>query len=241
MRDNAAMPLAGGADGCRAGWIAIFRSLSSDELESHVFRTASDLFEGCARADVLAIDVPIGLTDKGERACDEAARTKLGRRRSSVFSAPRRFLLNAQSQAAATALSRASGGGGISIQAFCIFGKITEVDRALRDPQTRRPPAIREVHPELSFWAMNRKRPLDYSKKKRDGRGERLELVTHHFGEDAFTSVRARYLKKIAADDDILDAFAALWTAERIIRGEARTLPDDPPLDSEGLRMEMVY
>lgn len=37
--------------------------------------------------------------------------------------------------------------------------------------------------------------------------------------------------------DDILDAFAALWTAERIFRGHARTLPDAVLRDSLGLRM----
>jgi len=40
--------------------------------------------------------------------------------------------------------------------------------------------------------------------------------------------------------DDIVDAFAALWTAERIHRGEAMSIPPIPPLDSHGLRMEMV-
>jgi hypothetical protein len=42
------------------------------------------------------------------------------------------------------------------------------------------------------------------------------------------------------ADDDILDAFAALWTAERIAPGEAVTLPEVPPRDRHGLPMEMV-
>ncbi|MFL5635521.1 MAG: DUF429 domain-containing protein, partial [Gemmatimonadaceae bacterium] len=44
-----------------------------------------------------------------------------------------------------------------------------------------------------------------------------------------------------AADDDILDAFAALWTAERVARGAAITLPHaDPPMDSVGLPMRML-
>jgi len=32
-----------------------------------------------------------------------------------------------------------------------------------------------------------------------------------------------------AAADDVLDAAAVAWTAARKARGEARTLPDDPP------------
>jgi hypothetical protein len=30
------------------------------------------------------------------------------------------------------------------------------------------------------------------------------------------------------------------WTAERIERGEAATIPASPPLDADGLRMEML-
>ena len=41
-------------------------------------------------------------------------------------------------------------------------------------------------------------------------------------------------------EDDILDAFAALWTAERIALGISQTIPAVPPKDSFGLRMEIV-
>ena len=34
--------------------------------------------------------------------------------------------------------------------------------------------------------------------------------------------------------------FVALWTAERIQRAEAVSIPSIPPLDAHGLRMEMV-
>lgn len=42
------------------------------------------------------------------------------------------------------------------------------------------------------------------------------------------------------AEDDIVDAFVALWTAERVARGDAQTLPETPPKDRYGLRMEIV-
>jgi predicted RNase H-like nuclease len=32
-----------------------------------------------------------------------------------------------------------------------------------------------------------------------------------------------------------------LWTAFRILEGRARTLPEEPPEDGTGLRMEIVY
>jgi predicted RNase H-like nuclease len=52
---------------------------------------------------------------------------------------------------------------------------------------------------------------------------------------------RGNYLKGQVADDDILDAIAALRAATRIAAGEAGTIPGEPPRDSTGLPMEMVY
>jgi predicted RNase H-like nuclease len=41
--------------------------------------------------------------------------------------------------------------------------------------------------------------------------------------------------------DDILDAFAALRTADRIVRGAAVSFPANPvPIDSAGLPMSML-
>ena len=41
--------------------------------------------------------------------------------------------------------------------------------------------------------------------------------------------------------DDALDAIVAAWTAGQAVLGKARTLPENPSLDSKGLRMEIVY
>jgi predicted RNase H-like nuclease len=43
-----------------------------------------------------------------------------------------------------------------------------------------------------------------------------------------------------AAPDDVLDALAACWSAERIHLGTAETLPiGSAPVDARGLRMEI--
>jgi predicted RNase H-like nuclease len=81
---------------------------------------------------------------------------------------------------------------------------------------------------------------MPHAKKHPLGRAARLALVDGCFG-DAYLEVRRRYRKADVADDDILDAFAALWTAERIVRSEAATLPEHPPRDAHGLPMEIVY
>ena len=51
--------------------------------------------------------------------------------------------------------------------------------------------------------------------------------------------MREQFRRSQVGDDDILDAFAALWSAERLLRGEAITLPVEPELDATGLAMEI--
>jgi predicted RNase H-like nuclease len=41
-------------------------------------------------------------------------------------------------------------------------------------------------------------------------------------------------------NDDLLDAFAALWSGERVVAGTEFLIPAEPPLDGCGLRMEIV-
>ncbi|VAX19142.1 hypothetical protein MNBD_NITROSPINAE04-340 [hydrothermal vent metagenome] len=53
-------------------------------------------------------------------------------------------------------------------------------------------------------------------------------------------AVDAFLRKKVAvAKDDILDAYAALWSAERIYLKKAIRIPEKPPKDEKGLCMEI--
>src|SRR3954447_5803825 len=233
------MPNIVGVDGCPAGWIALIENIETRRITAHVFLTFRDLV--IARdAAVIAIDIPIGLTESGPRQCDHLARRRLGPKRGpSVFPAPIRAALTAPTYARANAASIAAQKKGISKQAFAIYPKIREVDDALRfdaDLQSR----VFEVHPELTFstWAGG---PIVAPKRTPEGHAIRRALIDAHFGADAFEFARKQIDRKLAANDDIADAFAALWTAQRIIRGECRSLPAAPPLDGHGLPMRMVH
>ena len=48
-------------------------------------------------------------------------------------------------------------------------------------------------------------------------------------------------VRAVAGLDDLYDALAALWTARRIKRGIAETLPEEPSADEHGLPMRIVY
>lgn len=228
-----------GTDGCKAGWLCLIEDVETKRIGSKIFPTFAELVEALT-VNVIAIDIPIGLMDSGSRACDVAARELLrGKRATSVFAAPLRGLLKAGDYATTNALSQRLHQKGVSSQAHAIYGKVAEVDDVLRARPDLRDRVI-EVHPEVSFAEWNGS-PIIEPKRDKAGKAIRRALIDAHFGADAFESVRHRYKRKEAADDDILDAFAALRTAERYLDGKAITIPSPPPRDAAGLPMRIVY
>lgn len=199
--------------------------------------TIRALFEGM-RPAVVAIDVPIGLLERGARECDAEARRLLGVRRSSVFPAPIRPMLVARSHAEASQIRHRLEDKRVSIQTWGILPKIAEVDRFLRASPGRRD-VLREAHPEVSFFLLNGRRPMSHPKRTARGQAERLRALGRWSGRAAQDALAER-ADLGCQSDDIVDAFAALWTAERIHAGTAISIPGTPPRDAHGLRMEMM-
>jgi predicted RNase H-like nuclease len=186
----------------------------------------------------MAIDIPIGLGERGARRCDVEARLCLDPGRgSSVFPAPLRSVLSASSHDEACRWRAAVDGARMSRQAFGLLAKVREVDALMaRTPALQR--RVRECHPEVSFraWAG---RDLRHGKKTRPGRAERAALIDAEWpGERA--RLAALLPRGTFRADDLHDAFAALWTARRIGDGVERTLPARPERDGCGLAMEIV-
>ncbi|MFZ9126745.1 MAG: DUF429 domain-containing protein [Steroidobacteraceae bacterium] len=223
-----------GIDGCPAGWVAAIQA--DTEVELRLASRLKDLVAGLPARSLLAIDMPIGLPEAGPRECDVLARRRLGAARgASVFAAPVRAVLNARDYATALARHRRADGRGLSRQAFNILPKIREVDRLLASrPNLRR--RMIEVHPESSFAQWNGGAPIPAGKKTREGRQQRSHLVDTRWPglREAFLALT---LRREVAEDDILDAFAALWSAERYARGEALCLPERRVRDTRGLWM----
>jgi predicted RNase H-like nuclease len=227
-----------GVDGCPGGWVGVSRRAVCVAVS---LETLIETFD----ARVVALDMPMGLPDNKPRGCEQIARGLLGRpRAASVFPVPMRAALNGCDHAHASDLNQAACGKRLSAQTFNILAKIRAVD-ALLDGESRYLERLWETHPEVSFAAMNKRcsilQPLHDSKKSAVGAALRQGLIAAQFGTHAFADARRMIARKQAADDDIADAFACLFTAERIAAGAHVSLPDPAPLDSHGLPMRICY
>jgi predicted RNase H-like nuclease len=224
-----------GVDGCREGWVVVFQR--GRDIEAFLAGTMADLAVRIPAGTVVAIDMPIGLPDRGDRTCCKEARSYLRKPRScSVFAVPIRACLRASNGEAASRIQERRDGRRLSRQTQSLLPKILEVDTLLRS-HSRWQSLVYEVHPEVSFarWAGA---SMQHNKKRAAGRAEREALIDRQW-----PGARERCWAALDGDlarDDLNDAFAALWTARRIAAGKGVTMPDEPPLDAEGLPMRIV-
>jgi predicted RNase H-like nuclease len=230
--------LLAGIDGCKGGGLCL--TMTSDgAITGHILATIENLMNLYPRPDKVMIDVPIGLPDRGARVCDKAARRRLGPGRgSSVFPAPIRQILAATSYIEACAIGEKAEGKKISKQTWGILPKIKEVDSFLRVDISRQS-WINEVHPEVCFAEWNSGKPILDNKKTRAGKEQRASLIEGHFGAEVIEKVRINLCGGRFSRDDLYDAFAALWTCERLQQGRAISLAQASQFDSLGLLMEI--
>jgi predicted RNase H-like nuclease len=248
--------LAIGADGARGGWLAVACQAPSLDApptqrrtEIRLLATIDELAAWRATAPAapsalpVGVDMPIGLPDwGGQRRCEPHARRLLQHRASTIFPAPPRALITAATypEARARVADRRRthpGTRSISAQAFALAPKIRELDAHL----TRDPPArdwLYEVHPELSFRALAGGQPQP-PKQRVEGGEARVRLLREPFPDLLKVISDTPIPPRLAKPDDILDAYACLWSALRIARGEAVQLGGEP--DTLGLPMRIVY
>jgi predicted RNase H-like nuclease len=184
---------------------------------------------------LVGIDMPIGLSDDGVRACDVEARGLLRRTgaASSVFPAPVRNVLGAHDYAHARELSRAATGGvrAPSAQTFMLVAAIRALDDALGEPPCDR---VVEVHPELAF----RLGLGGVTDRKGTARGtvQRLQALRAVMDVEAALTRAPIGVPMI----DALDACAAAWSAQRLVAGTAECLGDGTT-DRRGRPMRICW
>ncbi|ALV31512.1 DUF429 domain-containing protein [Streptomyces sp. CdTB01] len=221
-----------GVDACgKLGWVGI--TLTDGAYAGSLVDLRLDsLIERAAGVRVIAVDMPLGLVEKGWRAADLAARALLGARRGSVFLiAPRPAWQEADYVAAADRCQELTGNR-LSRQAWALAPKLAEA-RACRLADRR----LHEVHPELSFQTLAGGMPLTYAKKTWRGQHLRRSLLAE--GGIVLPDVLGE-ADRVPADD-VLDAAVAAWSAHRIARGTAGRVPKTPEPDAEGRAVEIRF
>ena len=244
-----------GIDGCRGGWF-YFAVDREDSVRFGVISGFEEVAQFLDAARLVLVDIPIGLPSATipNRLCDTQARRAIQPRGSSVFPAPARSAIEMPDYRQGSAENQRCLGRKLSTQSWAISRKIHEVDEFMR---AQRPPTVREMHPEVAFWALNGRQPLEHGKKFLEGERERLEVLAEighdgdgfaydnegprhfHLASDSFDEARQAFLKKDVASDDIIDAMVGAVTARYSPR--LATLPESPLRDDLGLPMEMVY
>jgi predicted RNase H-like nuclease len=204
-----------GVDGWRGAWVGALLDGRSVTLLVLPHAAAVLAVPG---VEVIGIDMPIGLSDDGVRACDVQARRLLRRAGSSVFPAPSRPVLDATDYADACRISRAHAGRAVSVQTWNLVPSIRSVDDALGDPPDRR---VHEVHPELAFRALDPR--VTDSKATARGLAQRVRALEPVLDVlDALADAPAG-----VPAVDALDACVAAWSARRIADGAAESAGDD--------------
>jgi len=235
-----------GIDGCRAGWVAASID-RNNKIEITLFRNITELWERFKRANLIFIDIPIGLIDvfskEKVRNCDVEARKILGPKRgSSIFPAPSREATRALSHKDACRENMLITGRKISMQTWNISKKIKEVDSFLLETK-RANYIIKESHPEVCFYALSGS-PMVFSKKNINGVFERKNVLKKFIPDLDFILERglSKYNKSQVNIDDLLDCLALAVSAELAFKSNnISRIPEIEQIDSKGFVMEISY
>ena len=221
-----------GVDGWQLGWVGA--RLADRAVQLLDLRTVADVL-AVADVEVVGIDMPIGLSEDGVRACDVLARDLLRPfgAAGSVFPAPVRAVLATDDYAEARRLSRAATDPerAPSAQTFQLVRSIRALDDALGEPPTGR---VVEVHPELAF----RLGLGGVPDRKGTARGTLQRLAALRTVMDVETALAEAPVGVPMVD--ALDACAAAWSAQRLAAGTAECVGDGTS-DTRGRPMRICW
>ena len=209
-----------GVDGCRGGWIIVY--CDNNSFHGEMLKDIEDLLEFQCNKNIerIAIDIPMGLPtkEKNYRNVDKIAKELLKKKRSSVFFAPIADIVNIKEkydyQADYEEICKESKnltGKKISRQIFCIFNKLKDVEKHLKQMQQNN---IIEFHPELCW------KNIKSSKKKASGYKERVKEIsfelniTEDYIDNFIKDIRNNRCSLIAKDD-VVDALCGLIVAKK--------------------------
>lgn len=229
-----------GIDGSRGGWVAV--GIVGEWFEVGRYETIDAI---CARydtADVILIDMPIGLPQNAQEANDRpenVLRRKLGAKARSVFSVPFRQQVYARSREHAWELNRQLYAKQTPMSlALCLA--IRQVDVFLQHNCTWKN-RLNESHPEYAFQVLQGNKPLIYNKRTAEGFNERKNILSAYFSRVDEVVQAYRTLYKVRNKiDDVMDALCLAVMGQEGLQHGFVTIPEVPATDVTGLRMQIV-
>ncbi|TVP86539.1 MAG: DUF429 domain-containing protein [Alkalicoccus sp.] len=228
---------AAGIDGCPGGWVTA-RAENGRVYSIEVIPGLSCLNTSCA--DVIWIDIPIGLPSAVSfpRKAEREARKLLKTRAASVFTVPCREVLHKAEYQEANRDHLELTGQGLSKQSWYLLEKIKEAEVFVNQMGEN---MIHEAHPELVFHGLSGK-VMKHSKKKEEGRQERLDVLKTYFpeAEKQYEMAVQQWMRKVVSKDDIIDAMA-LAVAASHPELTHKKVPAEDEYEETGLRMNISY
>ncbi|MDT7581797.1 MAG: hypothetical protein QOK35_3061 [Pseudonocardiales bacterium] len=209
------------------GWVVA--RVAGGRVTWSVAESAAAVLEQTGGCAAVGVDIPLGLpAGAARRACDVACAHRLGPARASVFPAPPRAVVAAAAYDEACAVARRLTGRAISLQTFHIGPKIHDWDAV-----GVLPAGVVEVHPEVSLRTLAPDVAFAPKKSAR-GAGQRIAAL----GRWLDVAAALGDLPVGARLDDVLDALAAAWSAQRWAAGRAEVLGAER--DDRGRPMRVV-
>ena len=234
--------IAAGIDGCRGGWVCA--GWDGEGWSLDCLPTLESIVPMLLPQATVCIDIPIGLSCDGFRACDRAARQLLGKRSSSVFPVPPRLALSPKSYEEINLASKALCGKGVSKQAFYLLPKIREAEALLLSADRDGLDWL-ETHPELCFSSFNGSVPMEGNKKTEAGFRERKSVLARHIPartiDRLLRCLMASVPRAQCARDDMVDALVCGVVARLDATGRGCLPPGTQDFDEVGLPMRICY
>jgi predicted RNase H-like nuclease len=228
--------------GRNKGWIGVELNRGAF-VAAHIADRLTTLLSAVNDIQAVGIDMPLRLAETGRRQADIDARAFVGRPLgAAVFLMPLRAVWEQEgiwyddsweeANQRCWQLSRdelSPDGYGLPPFTWGLRVKLREANECLATDEY----PLHEVHPEVSFAAMNGK-PLTHRKVSWTGHITRRALLAKHgvhLPDELGDAGNARL-------DDVLDAAAAAWSAHRIATGHAGRLPTEPSLGQERISIQ---
>lgn len=166
-------------------------------------------------------------------------RKELRGRGSTVFNAPSRKAIYANSYDDACKNNLEIEGKKLSKQTFAICPKIKEADLFISRNSGI---DIIESHPEICFKNLNEGRVLQTKKKTTDGLKERLSILKNYNPKTSqiYEKILSQTLRKNVARDDILDAICLSVVLEKA-NDTLNFLHDENLEDEKGIKIRIGY